>query len=220
MLAFAIPFPNIGPDIFSIELGGFTLALRWYALAYIAGILIGWRLILHALKKPQIWRNDTAPMSAAQMEDLLTWIILGIILGGRLGFVVFYQPAYYLSHPVEIPMVWQGGMSFHGGFLGVVLAVWLFLKLFNLLVAVIRFLNGDETAITRYFDRNRERKGFQALADGLLEGCAIECPFHAGTFDVRTGEALTRPCVDKIKSYPVKIEDDIVYVLVNETAPA
>ena len=137
MLAFAIPFPNIGPDIFSIELGGFTLALRWYALAYIAGILIGWRLILRTLKMPQLWRNDTPPMSAPQMEDLLTWIILGIILGGRLGFVVFYQPAYFLSHPVEIPMVWQGGMSFHGGFLGVVLAVWLFARRHALLVPSI-----------------------------------------------------------------------------------
>ena len=137
MLAFAIPFPNIGPDIFSIELGGFTLALRWYALAYIAGILIGWRLILRNLKMPQLWRNDTPPMSAPQMEDLLTWIILGIILGGRLGFVVFYQPAYFLSHPVEIPMVWQGGMSFHGGFLGVVLAVWLFARRHALLVPSI-----------------------------------------------------------------------------------
>ena len=128
MLAFAIPFPNIGPDIFSIDLGWFTFALRWYALAYIAGILIGWRLILRALKRPHLWRNDTAPMSAVQMDDLLTWIILGIILGGRLGFVAFYQPSYYLSHPIEIPMVWQGGMSFHGGFLGVVLAVWLFAR--------------------------------------------------------------------------------------------
>ena len=62
--------------------------------------------------------------------------------------------------------------------------------------------------------------GDASLADGLLEGCAIECPFHAGTFDVRTGEALTRPCVDKINAYPVKIEDDHVYVLLNETAPA
>ncbi|MBV1867800.1 MAG: prolipoprotein diacylglyceryl transferase [Marinosulfonomonas sp.] len=128
MHALAIPFPNIGPDIFSIDLGWFTFTLRWYALAYIAGILIGWRLILRALKQPQLWRNDTAPMTAVQMDDLLTWIILGIILGGRLGFVVFYQPAYYLSHPIEIPMVWQGGMSFHGGFVGVVLAVWLFAR--------------------------------------------------------------------------------------------
>ena len=135
MNALVIPFPNIGPDLFSIELGGFTLALRWYALAYIAGILIGWRLILRALKTPRLWRADTPPMTPAQIEDLLTWLIIGIIVGGRLGFVLFYQPAYFLENPIEIPMVWQGGMSFHGGFLGVVLAVWLFSRRNGLLTA-------------------------------------------------------------------------------------
>jgi len=119
-----IPFPDISPDVFSIDIGGFGFALRWYALAYIAGILIGWRIVVAALRRPVLW-GGTAPMRPEQAEDLLTWIILGIILGGRLGFVIFYQPAYYLSNPLEIPMVWQGGMSFHGGFLGVVGAAWI-----------------------------------------------------------------------------------------------
>ena len=118
----AIPFPNLSPDIFSIEIGGFTFALRWYAMAYIAGILLGWRIGVMALRRPQIWPNG-APFTPAQTEDFLTWIILGIVLGGRLGIVLFYQPGYYLQNPLEIPMIWQGGMSFHGGFLGVVLAV-------------------------------------------------------------------------------------------------
>lgn len=135
MLATVLPFPNIGPEIFSIDLGGFHLALRWYALAYIAGILIGWRLILRSLKTPRLWPADTPPMTADQLEALMTWIIVGIIAGGRLGFVVFYQPGYYLANPLEIPMVWQGGMSFHGGFLGVVLTVWLFARHHQLQVA-------------------------------------------------------------------------------------
>jgi len=126
MFAAVLPFPNIGPEIFSIDLGGFHLALRWYALAYIAGILIGWRLILQTLNSPQLWPAQTAPMNSEHLEAMLTWLVLGIIAGGRLGFVFFYQPAYYLSNPLQIPMVWQGGMSFHGGFLGVVLAVWFF----------------------------------------------------------------------------------------------
>lgn len=126
MLIDAIPFPNIGPEIFSIDLGSFSFALRWYALAYIAGILVGWRIIVRALNTPRLWPADAPPMTPEQMENMLTWIILGIILGGRLGFVLFYQPGYYLANPLEIPKVWQGGMSFHGGFLGVVLAVWLF----------------------------------------------------------------------------------------------
>jgi len=120
-----IPFPDISPEIFSISLFGITFALRWYALAYIGGILIGWRLIVMAVSRPQLWPGDTAPMSKEQVEDLLTWIILGVILGGRLGYVLFYKPAYYLDNPSEILMVWQGGMAFHGGFLGVVVAAWI-----------------------------------------------------------------------------------------------
>ena len=137
MLAAALPFPDIGPEIFSIEIGGFSLALRWYALAYIAGILIGWRLVVRALRTNRLWPSQTPPMTPAQTEDLLTWIIVGIIVGGRLGFVLFYQPGYYVSNPAEIPMVWQGGMSFHGGFLGVVLAVWWFCKRHGLPIAQV-----------------------------------------------------------------------------------
>src|SRR6056297_68163 len=121
-----IPFPNISPEIFSVILFGIEFALRWYALAYIVGIIIGWRLVVAAVKRPHLWANDTPPMDARAVEDLLTWVILGVILGGRLGFVIFYQPAYYLANPIEILQVWQGGMAFHGGLLGVVAACVLF----------------------------------------------------------------------------------------------
>lgn len=117
-----IPFPPLSPEVFSITAFGVEFALRWYALAYIAGILVGWWLAARALRNTGLWRADTPPMSPKQLEDLVTWVILGIILGGRLGFVLFYQPAYYLSNPAEILMIWQGGMSFHGGMLGVALA--------------------------------------------------------------------------------------------------
>ncbi|MFD3190212.1 prolipoprotein diacylglyceryl transferase [Sedimentitalea sp. HM32M-2] len=123
-----LQFPDISPELFTISLFGMEFALRWYALAYIAGILIAWRLALAALRRPRLWRNDTTPMTAQQIEDLLTWIILGVILGGRLGFVLFYQPAYYLQNPIEILRVWQGGMAFHGGLLGVIAATWLFAR--------------------------------------------------------------------------------------------
>ncbi|SMX39148.1 prolipoprotein diacylglyceryl transferase [Maliponia aquimaris] len=122
----AIPFPDLSSEVFSITLFGMDFALRWYALAYIGGILIGWRLAVWAVNRPRLWTDQTPPMTPAQIEDLLTWIILGIILGGRLGFVLFYMPGYYLSHPLEIPMIWQGGMAFHGGLLGVVLAIWIY----------------------------------------------------------------------------------------------
>ncbi len=122
-----IPFPDISPEIVSIPLGGMTFSLRWYALAYIAGIVIGWRLAVAAISTPRLWRNGP-PMTPQQLESLLTWIILGVIVGGRLGFVLFYQPVYYLANPLEILQVWQGGMSFHGGFLGVVAAALLFAR--------------------------------------------------------------------------------------------
>ncbi|WP_415919694.1 prolipoprotein diacylglyceryl transferase [Tateyamaria sp. SN6-1] len=123
-----IPFPDISPEIFSISLFGMDFALRWYALAYIAGIVIGWRLVVMAAKTPQLWPRNTPTMTPAEIEEMLTWIILGVILGGRLGYVAFYQPAYYLQNPIEILYIWQGGMSFHGGLLGVVLAAYLYTR--------------------------------------------------------------------------------------------
>ena len=121
MLA-TIHFPNISPEIFTIEFGGVAFALRWYALAYIVGILIGWRIAARALSRPELWRNQV-PMLPERLDDLLTWIIIGVVAGGRLGYVLFYQPAHFLANPIEILMIWQGGMSFHGGFLGVVIVL-------------------------------------------------------------------------------------------------
>ncbi len=125
---YAIPFPPLSPEIFSIDLGGFTFALRWYALAYLAGFLLGWRLIVAALRRPALWPGGTAPMAPAAVENLLAWIIVGVILGGRLGFVVFYQPGYYLANPGEVLRVWEGGMSFHGGLLGAAAAGFIFAR--------------------------------------------------------------------------------------------
>ena len=121
-----IPFPDIAPEIFSISLFGYDFALRWYAMAYIAGILLGWRLAVRAVKTPALWPDDSPVMKPAQIEDLLTWIIIGVIFGGRLGYVLFYQPGYYLANPSEILAVWQGGMAFHGGLIGVILAGWIY----------------------------------------------------------------------------------------------
>jgi phosphatidylglycerol:prolipoprotein diacylglycerol transferase len=121
-----IPFPDIAPEVFSVTLFGVTLSLRWYALAYIVGILLGWRLSVLALRRQHLWAGGVPPMTPAQLEALLTWIILGIIAGGRLGYVLFYRPGHYLQNPWEIPAIWQGGMSFHGGLLGVTLAILVF----------------------------------------------------------------------------------------------
>ena len=118
-----IPFPDISPEILTLTLGGFSLSLRWYALAYLAGLILGWRLIVAMMRRPAIW-GGTPPTAPDRVDDLLTWVILGVIVGGRLGFVLFYEPAYYLANPLEIAKVWKGGMSFHGGFAGVIVATW------------------------------------------------------------------------------------------------
>ncbi len=119
-----IPFPDISPNLVSFELFGFEIALRWYALAYIVGILFGWWIVLRAIRTPSLWAGEP-PLTAEQVERLLTWIILGVILGGRLGYVLFYDLPTYLADPLQIVRVWEGGMSFHGGFAGVVVAgIW------------------------------------------------------------------------------------------------
>ena len=122
-----IPFPPITPEIFSIDLWGFHLALRWYALAYIVGLVAGWLLIRAALRTARLW-SGAPVMTEAQLESLLTWVIIGVILGGRVGYVLFYQPGVYLADPLQILRVWEGGMAFHGGFLGVVAAGILFCR--------------------------------------------------------------------------------------------
>ena len=123
-----ILFPEISPEIFSVDIGGFEFALRWYALSYIIGIFLGWRLAVLATRRADLWPRNQSPIEPVQAEDLLTWIVFGVILGGRLGYVIFYEPSKYIGDPVSILKVWQGGMSFHGGFLGVVLTAYLFFK--------------------------------------------------------------------------------------------
>jgi phosphatidylglycerol:prolipoprotein diacylglycerol transferase len=117
-----LPFPNIGPDIFTIPIGDFDFTLRWYAVAYIVGLLLGAHLVKRLMRRPQLWGPNGTPLHPHEVDDLLTYMIVGVILGGRLGFVLFYQPEYYFQNPKEILAIWNGGMSFHGGFLGVVVA--------------------------------------------------------------------------------------------------
>ncbi|MEZ5887085.1 MAG: prolipoprotein diacylglyceryl transferase [Paracoccaceae bacterium] len=117
-----IAFPDLSSEIFSVDIGGYTFALRWYALAYLAGLIAGWKVIQALMRRPALWPGERAPMEPGRVEDLLTLIVLGVVLGGRLGYVFFYQRDYYLANPGEILRVWEGGMSFHGGFLGVIAA--------------------------------------------------------------------------------------------------
>jgi phosphatidylglycerol---prolipoprotein diacylglyceryl transferase len=118
-----ITFPVFDPIAFSI--GWF--AIRWYALAYIVGIVLGWIYARSLVKKERLW-GGPAPITLPQLDDFILWVTIGIIVGGRTGYVLFYNPAFFFQHPVEIFQLWNGGMSFHGGFLGCVAAVMLFAR--------------------------------------------------------------------------------------------
>ena len=120
----AIPFPT-WLDPIAIEVG--PLAVRWYGLAYIAGILLGWLLLRALVARPALFRG-TRPPDARALEDFILWAALGAIIGGRLGFALFYAPGYFLARPHEILFVWQGGMAFHGGIIGMTVAGWLFAR--------------------------------------------------------------------------------------------
>lgn len=121
-----IPFPNIDPVIFSISLFDVELALRWYAVSYILGFICAISLMKFFIRRKKLWAGAAPPMSVEQADSLLTYLIIGVILGGRLGYVLFYNFDYYLAAPVEIFQVWDGGMAFHGGFVGVGVAVILY----------------------------------------------------------------------------------------------
>ncbi|MDB5416116.1 MAG: prolipoprotein diacylglyceryl transferase [Rubritepida sp.] len=113
-----LEYPQIDPV--AIQIG--PIAIRWYALAYIAGIVLGWRMARRLVTaEPKVATPE-------QVDDYVTWVTLGIILGGRIGYVLFYRPGYYLFHPLEALMVWQGGMSFHGGALGVIIGTLIFCR--------------------------------------------------------------------------------------------
>ena len=121
----ALPYPVINPVLVNIG----PLPIRWYALAYISGILLGWRYILDLLKTDSLWRARKPRLTSVKLDDLILWITLGIIIGGRIGHVVFYTPEILVADPLEIFMVWHGGMSFHGGTLGVLIATMVFARL-------------------------------------------------------------------------------------------
>ncbi len=120
----AIPFPAFDPV--AIRIG--PLAIRWYALAYIAGLLLAVWYAKWILRREAFFRPGKPFMPPQAMDDFMLWAMLGVVLGGRIGYVLFYAPWFFLSHPLAIFRVWEGGMSFHGGFLGVLVATWLFAR--------------------------------------------------------------------------------------------
>jgi phosphatidylglycerol:prolipoprotein diacylglycerol transferase len=139
---FAIPFPNLDPVAITIG----PLAVRWYGLAYFAGILIGWWYARRLVRNQPLW-GGPSPLTTADLDDFLLWLVVGIVLGGRIGYALFYQPGYYLDDPLGFFRLWEGGMSFHGGLAGTILAMAIFalrrsipmLSLFDVAAASVPF---------------------------------------------------------------------------------
>src|SRR5690606_12033219 len=114
-----LAFPPIDPIIFSIG----PIAIHWYGLGYVVGILFAWWYGKKLLNNHRLWANNHPPMQADTLDDFVIWAALGVVLGGRLGYVLFYNLPFYLANPLAIPAVWDGGMSFHGGIIGTTLAM-------------------------------------------------------------------------------------------------
>ncbi|WP_378949497.1 prolipoprotein diacylglyceryl transferase [Mesorhizobium sp. ANAO-SY3R2] len=126
----ALPFPNIDPVI--VQIG--PMAIHWYGLGYVLGILFAWWYAKRLVTDTRLWPDGTLPMKPEDIDDFLVWAAIGVVLGGRTGYVLFYDLPRYLANPFDIIAVWQGGMSFHGGLLGVTLAMFLFARKRGILV--------------------------------------------------------------------------------------
>ncbi len=121
-----LPYPAINPILFE---WGF-IVIRWYAIAYLAGLAAGWWLIRRWVAEPSLWGGRKMP-DAQSIDDLLFYVALGVIVGGRLGNVFFYDPAAFLAHPLDIVKVWEGGMAFHGGLVGAIAGIFWFCKVYD-----------------------------------------------------------------------------------------
>ncbi|MGE0828319.1 MAG: prolipoprotein diacylglyceryl transferase [Hyphomonadaceae bacterium] len=181
-----VPFMSFGPfEVFNQEWGPFQL--RWYALAYIAGLLLGWRYIVSLLRKESLWAPGAAPMRPIDADDLLFWATLGVILGGRIGYVAFYMlpdptsRAYLAADPLTAIRIWDGGMSFHGGLIGVGLAIWHFARTRNAPLLRVADLAAAATPIGLFFGR------LANFINAELYGRPTDLPwgmrFPAGGFD-------------------------------------
>lgn len=156
-----LPFPDFDPV--ALDLG--FLVIRWYALAFIGGLLAGWGYILWLLRRPP------TTMTGQQVGDFFSWAIVGVIVGGRLGFVGFYQPGYFLENPMQILAVWNGGMSFHGGLLGVVAAIYFYARRHDINVLSLADLVAAATPIGLFLGR------LANFINGELYGRATDVPW-------------------------------------------
>jgi phosphatidylglycerol:prolipoprotein diacylglycerol transferase len=175
-----LPFPDFDPVL--LQIGPF--ALRWYALAYVAGIVLGWLYAVRLIKTPAIWSPRQAPATQLQVDDLILYVTLGIILGGRVGYVLFYRPDLFWTNPLEVLQIWNGGMSFHGGALGVAIAVALFARFNKIEVLRLGDLVAPCVPFGLFFGR------IANFINGELWGRPTEAPW--GVIFPGSGDGLAR----------------------------
>jgi len=145
----AIPYPAIDPVAFWIG----PLPVKWYGLAYVAGLVLGRFYVRQLLRQGRLWPNEKRPFALEQADDLLLYMTVGVLLGGRLGYVLFYQPLLYLTDPLEVVAVWHGGMSFHGALLGSIIAIILFARRVGAYVWSVMDLCAAATPMGLFFGR-------------------------------------------------------------------
>ena len=124
MIPFALPFPDIDPVAVAIG----PLTIKWYGLAYLVGLVLGWLYIKRVVADGRLWPGGKTPFLPEKVDDLLLYLTVGTVVGGRLGYVILYEPSAYIAQPLEIFSVWKGGMSFHGALIGCGIATWLFAR--------------------------------------------------------------------------------------------
>ncbi len=147
MMAIAFPFN----DPVAIQLG--PLAIRWYGLAYMAGLLLGWLYMRRLCQDDSLWEGNKSPVLPEQADDFLFWATLGTVLGGRLGYFLFYEPSMLLRGPLQFFRIWEGGMAFHGGLLGVGLASYIFARRNSISVHSLMDLSAAAVPFGLFFGR-------------------------------------------------------------------
>jgi len=170
-----VPFPEFDPIFFSIG----PLPIRWYALAYVAGIVLGWWYAARLVRHAAVWAPNKPPVSPIQLDDLVLWVTLGIILGGRFGYALFYRPDLFgqvftgdgLGERLELLQLWTGGMSFHGGFIGVALAIAWFARKNGISILSLGDLIAPVAPIGLFFGR------LANFINGELWGRTTEVPW-------------------------------------------
>jgi phosphatidylglycerol:prolipoprotein diacylglycerol transferase len=195
-----IPYPQIDPV--ALQVGPF--AVKWYGLAYIAGLVLGWLYIRRLLSERQLWPAGEPPFPVARADDLLLFMTVGVVVGGRLGFVLFYEPGHYLSNPQDIPALWKGGMAFHGALLGCGLAIWLFGRWQKVSAFTAMDLSAAAVPIGLFFGR------LANFVNGELYGRPTEMPWGMVFPEAR----LLHPQIEPTPRHPSQLYEAFLEGLV------